>query len=67
MYKDVLQHIAGVEIYPIISLALFLFASVLVGLRVWRMTRKEVQDMSTLPLDDREPIAHHDDKQARRD
>ena len=52
MYKDVLQHIAGVEIYPIISLVLFLFASLMVGLRVWKMSRKEVQDMSMLPLDD---------------
>ncbi len=67
MYKDVLQHIAGVEIYPIVSLALFLFASLMVGLRVWRMSRQEVQDMSMLPLEDREPQAPHDEIQVRRD
>ncbi len=67
MYKDVLQHIAGVEIYPIISLGLFLFASLMVGLRVWKMTRQEVTEMSRLPLDDRDPAAAQDDIQARRD
>jgi len=66
MYKDVLQHIAGVEIYPIISLGLFLFASIMVGLRVWRMTRQEVRNMSMLPLDDRGTSAPDDDIQARR-
>jgi hypothetical protein len=67
MYKDVLQHIAGVEIYPILSLALFLFASVMVGIRVWRMTRKEVRDMSMLPLDDGDQAGSRQDTKARRD
>jgi len=66
MYKDVLQHIGGVEIYPIISLALFLFASLMVGLRVWRMSRREVQDMSRLPLES-DKAAPKDDIHARRD
>lgn len=64
MYKDVLQHIAGVEIYPIISLVLFLFASLMVGLRVWKMSRKEVKDMSMLPLDE-EPGVESENTQER--
>lgn len=67
MHKDVLQGIVGVEIFPIISLGLFLFASLMIGLRVWRMSRREIQEMSRLPLDDDGSLTRHEVSDGRRD
>ena len=52
MHKDVLQSIAGVEIFPIISLILFMVVFGGVAWHVWRMTREEALEMSRIPLDD---------------
>ncbi len=51
MYKDVLQAMAGVEIFPIISLLLFVAAFLGVVVYVVRMDRTEVRRCSRLPLD----------------
>jgi hypothetical protein len=55
MYRDVLQSIAGIEIYPIIALILFLAAGVFIGIRVWRMDKHEIEHLSRLPLRDDRP------------
>jgi hypothetical protein len=52
MYKDVLQAIAGIEIYPVISLLIFVAAFTLILVRLWRMDRVEIERFSRLPLDD---------------
>ncbi len=52
MYKDVLQSIAGVEIFPIISLILFMIVFAGVAWHVWRMTGEEALEMSRIPLED---------------
>lgn len=51
MYKNVLQSIAGVDIYPIISLVIFV--SFFVGMLIYviRVPKKLVSHMSSLPLD----------------
>lgn len=51
MYKEILRSIAGIEIYPVISLVVFVtfFTGVLV--RVVRMDRSRVDRLSRLPLD----------------
>jgi cytochrome c oxidase cbb3-type subunit IV len=52
MYKDILRSIAGIEVFPVISLIVFVtfFTAVL----VWtvRMSRSQVDRLSHLPLDD---------------
>jgi cytochrome c oxidase cbb3-type subunit IV len=54
MYKNVLQSIEGVEIYPIISLLVFVvfFA----GLLVWvlRVDKSYIKEMELLPLEEKE-------------
>ena len=52
MIKSVLQSISGIEIYPIISLFLFLVVFVIMIIRVIRMDSSEIRDCSRLPLDD---------------
>lgn len=50
MYKEALRSIEGIQIYPIISLAIFgLF---FIGLLVWVMTadKKYIEEMSNLPM-----------------
>ena len=51
MYTEVLRSIAGVEVFPVVSLVLFVvFFSVMV---VWtvRLDRARLDEMSRLPLD----------------
>ena len=52
MYKELLQSIEGIEIYPLISL--FIFLALFAGITVWilKLDKKYVKEMETLPLDD---------------
>lgn len=52
MIKDVLQSITSVEIYPIISLILFVIAFFAVAIKVLLMDKTELARLSRLPLDD---------------
>ena len=51
MYKDVLSSIEGIDIYPIISLLIFVvfFA----GLIIWvaRMDKNKLRELAALPLE----------------
>ncbi|MBS1537364.1 MAG: cytochrome C oxidase Cbb3 [Bacteroidetes bacterium] len=51
MYKNILQSIQGVEIYPLISMMIFfgLFLSVIVWF--FRADKRHLQEMAELPLD----------------
>ena len=50
MFADILRNIAGIEVFPVFSLVVFVafFAGVLV--RVARMDRGHVERLSRLPL-----------------
>lgn len=50
MYKEILQSIEGVEIYPIISLIVFVVF--FVGITIWliRMKKDYINKMKNLPL-----------------
>ena len=52
MIKNVLQAINGVEIYPIISLILFLLSFTAVLIWTIRMKKSDVLRYSKLPLED---------------
>jgi cytochrome c oxidase cbb3-type subunit IV len=51
MYKEILRSIAGIEIYPVISLVVFVTFFTVVLVRVVRMERSRVDRLSRLPLD----------------
>ncbi len=52
MFKEVLQHIEGIEIWPIVSLILFFSAFLFVVWRVIRLDKQFVNHMGELPLED---------------
>jgi cbb3-type cytochrome oxidase subunit 3 len=48
---NVLESIAGIEIYPIISLLIFFLFFILVTVLVLKTSDSEIEEMSRLPLD----------------
>jgi hypothetical protein len=52
MYKEILQSIAGVEVFPVISLVLFVAVFTIVLIRVLRADRAELQRQAALPLEE---------------
>ncbi len=49
--KHHLDTITGVEIYPIISLLLFFMVFATMLFIVWKMPKKNIEELSNLPLD----------------
>lgn len=54
MYKEILQSIEGVEIYPIISLIVFVLFFIVVTIRLIRMDKNYINEMKQLPLNNEE-------------
>lgn len=54
MIRNVLQSIAGIEIYPIISLILFFTVFMVMIIWVVRRDKKYIDEMSSLPLQNRD-------------
>lgn len=54
MLKYIKHHmdtIDGIEIYPIISLSIFVVFFVVMGIYVWRLGKDEVNELKNYPLD----------------
>lgn len=51
MYKDILRSIAGIGIFPVVSLLLFVAVFAVVVLRVVRMDGAQARRLAGLPLD----------------
>ncbi len=52
MHKEILQSIVGVQVFPVISLVLFVLVFAVVLVMVSRMSRAAVERLSGLPFDD---------------
>jgi hypothetical protein len=52
MYKDILRSIAGIEVFPLLSLGLFLTVFLVVLVWTARLDRGRLARLSRLPLDD---------------
>jgi hypothetical protein len=52
MYKDILLTITGIQVFPIISLILFVVAFSSILIAAARMDRGRADRFATLPLDD---------------
>ena len=52
MYKDVLRAIVGIEIFPVLSLVIFLAVFVVMLVWVLRLDRDRLAACASLPLDD---------------
>ncbi len=57
MYKELLQSIEGIEIYPIISL--FIFLALFAGIIWWilKLDKSYVKEMEKLPLGNGEELS----------
>jgi cytochrome c oxidase cbb3-type subunit IV len=51
MYKEVLQSIDGIGIYPIISMLVFVIFFTLVIIRYFKTDKNYLNEMKNLPLD----------------
>ncbi|MBF9254157.1 hypothetical protein I2I11_12705 [Pontibacter sp. 172403-2] len=56
MYKNVLQNIAGIDIYPLISLSIFFLFFIGLLLYVTLLDKKHVEAMSKVPCADDEEL-----------
>lgn len=61
MKKAVLESIEGVEIYPIISLLIFFTLFIGVLIFVFKMTKKEVNEIASLPLESNDNDNNYED------
>lgn len=52
MYKNVLENIGGIEIYPLISLIIFFFFFVFIIIWLFKLDKSYLNKMSGLPLED---------------
>jgi len=61
MIRNVLENITGIQIYPIISLVLFV--AVFGGMTFWaiRLRRPYINHMGNLPLDDDHSCSHKEE------
>ncbi len=55
MYKNVLESMQGIEIYPLISLAIFFTFFVVLLVWVIRMKKSDIDEISRIPLEDDAP------------
>lgn len=51
-FNQYLQSIAGVEVYPIFSLLVFVIFFIILSIRVYRMTKDEIIELENMPLTD---------------
>ena len=52
MYKNVLQSIQDIEIWPVISLVLFFIVFVAMVIYVFRIKKSYIDEVKNLPLDE---------------
>jgi cytochrome c oxidase cbb3-type subunit 4 len=52
MYKEILRSIGGIDVYPIVSLFIFVTFFTLAIVRTLRMDAQSASHIASLPLDD---------------
>jgi hypothetical protein len=56
MYKEILRSIGGIDVYPVVSLVIFVTFFAIVIARALRMDARRVGRLAALPLDGDEAI-----------
>lgn len=56
-----IKNLAGGEIYLITSLLMFVVFFVTVGIYLLKLSRKHIEVMSQLPIQENQPIAYEED------
>ena len=55
MYKNVLESMQGIEIYPLISFGIFFTFFIVLLIWVFRMKKSDFDEISRLPLEEDSP------------
>ncbi len=56
MYKDVLRSITDIDIFPVIAIVIFMVFFIGLFVYVFKLDKKEVHKMASMPLDDQVPV-----------
>jgi cytochrome c oxidase cbb3-type subunit IV len=56
MYKEILRGIGGIDVYPVVSLVIFVTFFAIVIARALRMDARRVGRLAALPLDSDEAV-----------
>ncbi|WP_268036630.1 cbb3-type cytochrome c oxidase subunit 3 [Algoriphagus sp. PAP.12] len=59
MYKDVLRSIENIDIYPVVSLLIFVLFFLGVAIWVIRMPKDFVDHMKSLPMENDDELTNH--------
>jgi hypothetical protein len=51
MHKEVLRAIAGIDVFPVIALVLFVVVFAVAAVHAFRLDRELVDELSSLPFD----------------
>ena len=54
MYRQILESINGVEIYPLISFVIFMTVFLFISYKALRMEQSSAKELAYLPLEDNE-------------
>jgi hypothetical protein len=60
MYKEILLSIAGIEVFPVVSLLLFVIVFTAVIISVARMDRHRAHGLAAIPLDEADRTANRE-------
>lgn len=52
MYKQILEGVKGIELYPILSMLIFIGFFVVLGIWVFKARKSYIKKMSRMPLED---------------
>ena len=52
MFKNILEKIAGVEIYPVVSLILFVVVFSVMLIWTWRRDQRYLKELAEMPLNE---------------
>jgi hypothetical protein len=65
MYKEILLGIAGIDVFPVVSLVLFVTVFTVMLIRVAMMDRASAARLAAMPLDGSPAGLHPDDEVVR--
>lgn len=63
MFKDFIKETQGIQLYPIISLCIFVLFFTCLSIRAMMYSKGELKELGAIPLDDN--TASHDSKEVR--
>jgi hypothetical protein len=61
MFKDFIKETAGIQLYPIISLCVFVLFFVVLSIRAAMYKKSELHELSSIPLDGTDEVKNDEE------